>query len=122
MASQQTHPPQTGAQVLRTEKVFLAERGVLTHAHTVGIQLRTWQNPHVETGDLHGPSECSFQVCYKVRMYAVGPRQKRHPGLQDDDENYDHQRRFPPLLRLAHLARKFRRLTRKKVGVCRCSD
>ena len=100
----------------------MAERGILAHGHTVGIQLRTGQNPRVETRDLHGPSECSFQLCHQVGMHAVGPRQKRHPGLKDDDQNYDRHRRFSPLLQLDHLVRKFRRLIRKKVGASRVQN
>src|SRR5258708_33237102 len=116
MAPQQAHPPQTGGQLFRAKKVLVAERGVLPQSHIARIQLRTRQNPRVETRDIHLPSESSFQMCDQIRMHAVGPHQKRHPGLQGDDDEYHRQRWFPPLLQLGHLARKFRRLMHKKVG------
>ncbi len=122
MAPQEAHPPQIGAQVFRANKVFMAERRVLSHGHTVGIQLRTRQNPRVKTFNFHRPSERPFQMCNQVRMHAVRPRQKRHTDLQGDDDEYHRQRRFPPLLQLVHVARKFRRLMRKKVGASFCSE
>src|SRR6266699_3597468 len=116
MTPQEAPQPQTGAQVISAKEVFVAERGVLSNGYTVGIQLRARQNPRVETLDLHLPSKRSFQMRNKVHMHAVGPRQKRHADLQGDDYEYNRQRRFPPLLQLVHVARKFRRLIRKKVG------
>jgi hypothetical protein len=49
-------------------------------------------------------------------MHPMSSRQKRNPGLQGDDERYDPERWFPPLLQLGHLVRKFRRVMKKKVG------
>src|SRR5712691_5274537 len=116
MTPQQARPTQTGTQAFSVKKVLVAKRGVLSDSHTVGIQLGAWQNSHVETHDFHLPSECSFQMSYEVCMHAVSPCQKRRPGLQQDDEHYNPQCWFPPLLQHSHLARKFRRLIRKKVG------
>src|SRR5207245_11521971 len=57
MAAQQAQQTQIGAQVFGAQKVFIAEGRVLSDGYTVGIQLRTGQNPRVETLDFHLPTK-----------------------------------------------------------------
>src|SRR5258708_21183126 len=116
MAAQQAPPAQTGAQSFGAKKIFVAERGVLPHSYTVGVELRTRQNSRVESFDLHLPAERPFQMNYQICMHAVGPDETRDPTLQGDDAQHDRQRGLPPPLQLVHLARKFRRVMRKRVG------
>src|SRR5260370_37947728 len=81
VAPQQTPPAQTGAQVFRTKKIFVAERGILSHCYTAGIQVRARQNPRVQTRNLHCTSECSFETCYEVRVHVESPSQQGHSDL-----------------------------------------
>src|SRR5206468_4982924 len=115
MAPQQAQQPKAGAQVFGAQKVFIAEGRVLSDGYTVGIQLRTGQNPRVETLDFHLPTKRPFQMRYQIGMPAVSANKQRHADLQGDDDADDRQRRSPPLLQLVHAAGKFRRLIRKKV-------
>ncbi len=116
MATEQAHPAQARAHAFGAKKIFVAERGIFADGHTVGIQVRTGQNPHIKTADLHGPPKSSLQMRNQIGMHTVGAHKKRHPDLQGDQQAHHRQRRFPPLSQYGHLARKFRRLTRKKVG------
>src|SRR5258708_618929 len=116
MALQQASPSQPGTKAVRAKKVFVAKRGIFSDAHAFGIELGTRENPGAETHDLHLASECSFEMRYQVGMHTMSPHQKRRTSLQEDDEHYDSQRWFPPLLKLDHLARKFRRVIKKRVG------
>src|SRR5438132_13776697 len=102
MAPQQAQQTQIGAQVFGAQKVFIAERRVLSDGNTVGIQLRTGQNPRVETLDFYLPTKRPFQMRYQIGMPSVSSNMHTHAYLQDADDAEDPQRRAPPLLQLIH--------------------
>jgi hypothetical protein len=60
--------------MLRAQKVFVAEGGVLAHGNALGVQSRPGQNPRVETPHFHWAPKGSFQMFYKIRVHAVSPR------------------------------------------------
>jgi hypothetical protein len=93
--------------MLRTQEIFVPERGILSDAHLLGVQHRPGQQQDIKVAHFDSPTESALKVCDQISMDPMRPREQRDASLGHDDKHDDRQRESPPLAYAIHDVESF---------------